>query len=341
MDFGSFFSQFAPSNFGITILDVIIVCVVIFYIYEGYLLGFVYASLDLCSFILSFIIALKAYHVVAQLLIYYFALPIGLANAIGFFLVAFASEVILGILFRRGMRLLPPIKLPDALSGFFRKSDHWLGILPGFISAFIILSFLLSVIVVLPSSPFIKSMVTDSKLGSLLVANTSQFEKRLDDLFGGALEETLTFRTVKPQSNETVNLHAKVTNGSIDAEAEQEMFRLVNTERVKAGLEPVFFDDDLRDVARAHSQDMFARGYFSHYTPEGLSPFDRMERAGIDFTYAGENLALAPSTDLAMQGLMNSPGHRANILNPNFKKIGIGVIDGGMYGKMYSQEFSD
>jgi uncharacterized protein YkwD len=86
---------------------------------------------------------------------------------------------------------------------------------------------------------------------------------------------------------------------------------------------------------------MFTRGYFSHYTPGGVSPFDRMADAGVTYVYAGENLALAPSTDLAMQGLMNSPGHRANILNPNFNKIGIGVIDGGIYGKMYSQEFTN
>ncbi|MBA3723897.1 MAG: hypothetical protein H0W89_03300 [Candidatus Levybacteria bacterium] len=119
------------------------------------------------------------------------------------------------------------------------------------------------------------------------------------------------------------------------------MFRLVNTERAKAGLNLVSFDNSLRDVAREHSDDMFSRGYFSHQSLEGLSPFDRMEDAGIDFAYAGENLALAPSTPLAMQGLMNSRGHRDNILSPNFNKIGIGVIDGGIYGKMYSQEFSN
>lgn len=341
MDFGAFFSQLLPSSLGINILDVIIVLVVLFYIYEGYLLGFVLATLDLSSFILSFIIALKLYPFVAQALTFYFSLPIGLSNAIAFFVVAFASEVILGILFRRLLTLIPPFRLPDVIDRLFKRFDHWLGIFPGIISAFIILSFLLSVIVALPSSPLIKSLVTDSKIGSHLIANTSVFEKKLNDIFGGALEETLTFRTVKPQSDETVNLHAKVTNGTVDPQAEQEMFRMVNTERVKAGLQPVFFDDALRDVARAHSQDMFARGYFSHYTPEGLSPFDRMEQASIDYSYAGENLALAPSTELAMQGLMNSPGHRANILNPNFRKIGIGVIDGGMYGKMYSQEFSD
>jgi uncharacterized protein YkwD len=119
------------------------------------------------------------------------------------------------------------------------------------------------------------------------------------------------------------------------------MFKMVNTERVQHGLAPVFFDAKLRAVARAHSDDMFKRGYFSHYTPEGLSPFDRMKNANIEFLSAGENLALAPTTELAMQGLMNSPGHRANILSPSFGKIGIGVIDGGIYGKMYSQEFTD
>lgn len=116
---------------------------------------------------------------------------------------------------------------------------------------------------------------------------------------------------------------------------------MVNAQRVNQGLAPLTISTSLSDLALAHSDDMFKRGYFSHYTPEGLSPFDRMEKARISYQYAGENLALAPSTQLAMQGLMNSPGHRANILNPNFHQIGIGVIDGGIYGKMYTQEFTN
>ncbi len=66
-----------------------------------------------------------------------------------------------------------------------------------------------------------------------------------------------------------------------------------------------------------------------------------MDADSITYGYAGENLALAPSTELAMQGLMNSPGHRKNILSPNFTKVGIGVMDGGIYGKMFTQEFTD
>ena len=83
------------------------------------------------------------------------------------------------------------------------------------------------------------------------------------------------------------------------------------------------------------------RNYFSHYTPEGKSPFDRMDEAGIKYKAAGENLAYAPSVEVAHQGLIDSPGHRANILRPEFGHLGVGVIDGGINGKMFCQEFTD
>jgi uncharacterized protein YkwD len=321
-------------------LDFIILCIILFYVHEGYTLGFTLATLDLISFIISFIAALQFYTNVAWFLTSFFALPIGIANAVGFFLIAFVSEIVLTIVTRKGIRYLPGLP-PNRFANALKRANHWLGIFPGLVSAFIILSFLLSVIVTFPSSPVIKNAVNESNIGSKLVANTSTFEKQLDKLFGGALNDTLNFLTVEPESDKTVMLHFKVENGSVDEQAEREMFKLVNTERAKAGLELVAFDTELRDVARDHSEDMFSQGYFSHKSLDGRSPFDRMEDANIAFGYAGENLALAPSTPLAMQGLMNSPGHRANILSPNFKKVGIGVIDGGIYGKMYSQEFSD
>lgn len=327
--------------FGLNILDLIIVAIICFYAYEGYTVGFTIAFLDLVSFIASFIVALKFYGVGANIFVTYFSMPIGIANAVGFFFLALFCEVILGILFRKIIRHLPSPRLRPGVSKFFKETNHYFGIVPGAVSAFIVLSFLLTVIVSLPSSPVIKNLVTNSQIGALLVANTSLFEKNLNTIFGGALNETLNFMTIKPESNELVNLKFTVKNGTIDPVAEQEMLKKVNIERTKEGLEPVKFDNALRDVARAHSDDMFKRGYFSHYTPEGISPFDRMNNAGINYIFAGENLALAPTTPLAHQGLMNSPGHRANILNPNFHKIGIGVIDGGIYGKMYSQEFTN
>ncbi|MGH7246459.1 MAG: CAP domain-containing protein, partial [Candidatus Levyibacteriota bacterium] len=78
-----------------------------------------------------------------------------------------------------------------------------------------------------------------------------------------------------------------------------------------------------------------------HYTLQGLSPFDRMSAADIIYTFAGENLAFSPNVNLAMQGLMNSKGHRENILSKNFHRVGVGVLDAGVYGEMFVQEFTD
>jgi uncharacterized protein YkwD len=92
-------------------------------------------------------------------------------------------------------------------------------------------------------------------------------------------------------------------------------------------------------VARAHSHDMFAKGYFSHISKEGTTPAERARKAGVRFITAGENLALAQTLRTAHDGLMNSPGHRANILRPSFGRVGIGVLDGGRHGLMITQNF--
>ncbi len=115
----------------------------------------------------------------------------------------------------------------------------------------------------------------------------------------------------------------------------------VNRERAAAGLPALAPDPEMTAVARKHSADMFARGYFAHVSPDGQDPFDRMRRAGVVFRTAGENLALAPTLAIAHSGLMNSPGHRANILRPEFGRLGIGIMDGGMRGLMVTQNFRD
>jgi uncharacterized protein YkwD len=117
------------------------------------------------------------------------------------------------------------------------------------------------------------------------------------------------------------------------------MLEMVNAERAKKRLKPLAADPQLAEVARAHSRDMFARGYFSHVTPEGKDPFDRMRADDVRFLAAGENLALAPTLPGAYQLLMNSPGHRANMLRPQFGRLGIGVLDGGARGLMITQDF--
>ena len=127
----------------------------------------------------------------------------------------------------------------------------------------------------------------------------------------------------------------------VDAAAETRLLTLVNTARARESLPPLAMDPDLRAVARAHSAEMFRLNYFSHRSPVTGSPADRIRTHNIPYRVAGENLAYAPTVDVAHVGLMNSPDHRHNILAAEYGKIGIGVVSGGIYGKMFTQNFHE
>ncbi|MFA4133027.1 MULTISPECIES: CAP domain-containing protein [unclassified Brevibacillus] len=104
---------------------------------------------------------------------------------------------------------------------------------------------------------------------------------------------------------------------------------LVNQERAKAGLKPVQMDATLSKVALAKAQDMSANNYFDHNSPTYGSPFDMMKQYGIQYSTAGENIAMGQqSPQEVMQQWMNSEGHRQNIMNPDFTKIGVGFTNG-------------
>ncbi|MBC8014814.1 MAG: serine protease [Sporomusaceae bacterium] len=109
------------------------------------------------------------------------------------------------------------------------------------------------------------------------------------------------------------------------AAAEKRAFDLLNADRVRNGLQPLKLNSQLTALGGRYAQDMINRNFFSHYNPEGQSPFDRMQQAGISYGHAGENLAINSNVDTAEKAFMNSPGHRANILSPNYTEVGVGV----------------
>ncbi|WHH60883.1 CAP domain-containing protein [Petroclostridium sp. X23] len=120
---------------------------------------------------------------------------------------------------------------------------------------------------------------------------------------------------------------------------EQEMLRLVNEARSQNGVAPLTIDMELTNVARIKSQDMIDNNYFSHNSPTYGSPFDMMKDFGIEYVRAGENIAGNQTVQKAHEALMNSPGHRKNILSPDFTHIGLGIKSGGSYGNMFTQMF--
>jgi uncharacterized protein YkwD len=127
--------------------------------------------------------------------------------------------------------------------------------------------------------------------------------------------------------------------GAAAAEA-LSMVSMVNQARAEAGLPPLIVDVAMGSVAQAHSEDMAVGGYFSHTNGAGLDPFDRMRAAGILFRGAGENISRNGSTAAAHAGLIDSPGHRANILNERFTRIGIGVYVAGPNTIFFTQLFA-
>ena len=321
-------------------IDFLVIIVILFYALEGYSIGFYASILDLASFVSAFIFGLSFYSFFAKLLIKIFTIPQGFAKAIGFFVAAFLAEIIVSFILRNFVKRAPFYK-KILTSKVHKTLNDIFGIFPSVFSGILLIAFILTMIMTLPLSSYLKNAVSDSYFGSRLVTNTQGLGKDINTVFGGAVNEGIAFFTVEPQSNETVNLNFRTSNVKVDSSAEQQMIGLVNKERTSRRIASLSQNPLLTKVARAHCQDMFKRGYFSHYTLEGLSPFDRMAEANIVFNYAGENLALAPSTQLAMEGLMQSPGHKENILSTNFAKIGIGAIDGGIYGEMFCQEFTD
>ena len=314
-------------------IDILLVIVILLSVLNGYRRGFIHGVLDLAGWVLSLIAGLRYYQPVAQWL----GPRIDVWSEvwdqpIAFVLVAVVVGVGVQIV---GYLLLS--HLPEDIQG--RRVNQVFGVVPGFVNGLILVAILSALLLAIPLNESLSERTRDSALANRLAVYAEELEGQLRPVFGDAIARTMNLLTIRPDSNERVTLPFKVENTRPRPDLEKRMLDLVNQERVANGLSPLQADPELTEVARKHSADMFARGYFAHDTPDGLSPFDRMKQANVRFITAGENLALAPTLQIAHTGLMNSPGHRANILRREFGRVGIGVMDGGMRGLMVSQEF--
>lgn len=316
-------------------VDLIIVLVLVYYASEAFRFGFWSIFIDFASFLGSLLISLRVYKFGAVFLKNNFNLPNSFANALGFIVTAILLEILLSYLF---------VYLVKRLPKRFKKSrlNRFLGIFPALGEGLILTAFLLTSVVTLPVNPKIKRDVAESKIGSAILKKTSGAERVINDIFGGAVNDALTSLTVKPGSRETVELKTGESQElSVDQISEGQMFAMVNEERKKQGVHELVWYPEVVPIARNHARDMWERHYFSHYSPEGKDVGDRLNAAGISYSIAGENLAMAPTVQTAHTGLMNSEGHRANILESRFRRVGIGVIDNGIYGKIFVQIFTD
>lgn len=315
-------------------VDAILIVFILLAGYAGWRRGFIRGIMDFAIWILSFVLAFLLYQPLGSLFHNTFNWSEIWARPISFLIILFAGLIVFGL---SGQFLSSKISLQIHRANF----NRWLGLIPGVIDGLVTAALVAIILITIPFPAGIANPIHDSWLTNNLAVQLERLSRPFNQVFSDAVSEALTYITVPTESEQTIDLHFTVSNPVVRPDLESEMIVMVNNERQSKGLRPLVVDSRLTAVARQHSTDMFQRGYFGHITPEGLSPFDRLLQAHIDFLVAGENIALAPSLTLAHEGLMNSPGHRANILDPQYGHIGIGIVDGGKYGVMITQLFKD
>lgn len=312
-------------------VDILLLGIVAYGIWDGWQKGFILELLYLLGLVISIAATFLLYPYPTAFVNKYFPSLGSWALPLSFIVTYVFMRVLTNWLINKTLRRIP-------VEAHGRWDNKFLGMVPGFFNGVAHAVIVAALLLALPISNSISNKTRDSRFVVKLSVPAEWIETKLSLVFD-EVERTMNRLTVKPGSDQTVILPFKVIAPPPRADLEALMLSWVNAERIKAGLNTLKADPELTMVARKHSVDMFQQGYFSHVSPGGKGPFDRMRNDGVQFTNAGENIALAPTLDIAHSGLMHSPGHRANILRPEFGRLGIGIVDGGKYGLMISQEF--
>lgn len=314
------------------LVDLVLLLVIGLSVLVGWYKGFILGTLNLITWAGSLLMGFFFYPYPAVLLQKYFPGLDAWNAPVAFLLTVIIARLLLSLVANQLLRLTPDTAHK---SGF----NKFLGIVPGTVNGIINAIVVAALLMVVPLFNGLSDTTRDSRLANTLIKPAEWVQGKIAPVFDEAVKKTAPTKTLKPKPDETVKLPYKVTNAKVRPDLEAQMLVLVNEERAKEGLKPLKTDPEMAVVARAHSEDMFAKSYFAHINLEGKTPFDRMKAKKVRFLSAGENLALAQTLPLAHKGLMNSPGHRANILQPSFGRLGIGILDGGIYGLMITQNF--
>ncbi len=324
--------------FGSTFIDVASFAILLWYVYDGWRRGLFMLLIETISLIASLILALALSPILSRFLVQHTHLGSPLAKSLVF--------VILCVVVKYLFAFVEPwlhYRVPER----FRASNvnHFFGVIPGAAYGLFVLFVLFTFVLSSPIPPALKTDVVASHSGLALRSATEVLDRTLTAHFGTFFKEMLPTDIkegkVAEENVESIALPFKTTAFTISNKDEQRLFAFTNAERIANGLAALIWDEKLSDISRKHSADMLTRGYFSHITPEGRSPVDRADVARYPFQLFGENIALAPGVSEGHSALMQSPGHRANILSKEFTKIGIGIQSAPPYGLMITESFAD
>ncbi len=313
-------------------LDLAITVLIGIFAVLGFARGFVRGALDLVLLAAAVAVAARFAPAAARVLADGGVAP-GLAPTVGFVVLLLAvlvlGRIALGLVLApaRAMPWPPPLPFLNRL----------LGLGPGAVKGAIAAVVLLAPLSTWQSELGLTRAFAESRLAPALVSAMNRTVGGAMDGLGLRLSDFSIPLGPTPPGR---TLPFSVSTGLVvDRAAETEMLALVNAERERAGLAPLEADERLATVGRTHSEEMFRLGYFAHESPVSGEVVDRLDNAGLAWLVSGENLALAQDVAEAHEGLMDSPGHRANILNPAFTRVGIGIVSSPANGVMVTQVF--
>jgi len=317
-------------------VDWVIIIILIYEVYDGWKAGLVSLGTSFLSFAISLWLAIVFNPPVTAFFTEKFGIAAPWASVIGYIVIALLASIIIAEIIHR-LVLNIPQKIVKS------KYNSTLGSFIAFLNGLVIIAFFLLIIIALPLRGTVKSDIKDSKIGSIILAAMEKYSGPIKTSIDEIGSNAARFITVDPASTESIAIDVapKPADLYIDAVGEKNMVDLVNAERVKAGVPKLIADSKLTMVAESHSRDMFMERYFSHVSPDNQDPGDRLSASGIPYTLMGENIAYAPDVNTAHTGLMNSPEHKKNILEPQFHHVGIGIISTKAFGIMVTQDFTN
>lgn len=320
-------------------VDLVILAFLALLLVRGWTRGFIREAMDLVGLIIGTILAFRLGPAVGGVVASVADISDEMARLIGGLVVFFAVGIGVAFAARAIARKarLPGLNLVNRAGGA-GLAAAW--------GAFLA-TLVLTLGVVLPMPPAVADSIDDSAVARTLTDPDGVAQEVFIGLAGDRLIETMlnlrqvvgTRRVIVDPDTVVELVEADLEDLARDRQAALEIFRLVNVARDEAGRSQLTWSDALAEVGAGHAFEMYVDGYFAHTSPITGDAGDRVRDAGIGFSVAGENLALAATVTEVHEGLMESPGHRANIEADFYDSVGIAVVRGPL-GLMTVQVFT-
>jgi len=317
-------------------VDGALVLLLLLVVYRGYRRGLIREAADLGLLVFGVIVAFRTGPASEAFFASWTGASPLVARLLGGFAVFFVIQFVGGFVLAKALRSLGPL----------RPLDQWAGVVVSGAWFVIGATLLILVASAVPTGDRIERLLDDSRVAQYVAGEDSIPKTTLSAVVGDRVLESLVNlnqlignRQVVIKDAEIVELPVLSGDLLLDQTSAALIRDLLNLARIDAGEDPLSGSSALEDVAARHAFEMYEEGYFSHRSPVTGQVSDRVQAAGIPYALVGENLALAPTAQSVHDGLLSSPGHRENMLRPEFTRVGIVAIDGPL-GLMVVQVFS-